>query len=144
VTDTGDGLVGAVIVDVDGTLALIGDRHRYASTGFGSDRPNPVVVAVARALSAAGKAIIVVSGRPEIARAETVAWLDCHLGVPFVGPLMRGNGDNRPDQVVKKEMFEGAIAPNYQVLCVLDDRDRTVEMWRGLGLTCLQVAPGGF
>jgi hypothetical protein len=27
---------------------------------------------------------------------------------------------------------------------VLDDRDQVVTMWRGLGLTCLQVAPGDF
>ena len=33
---------------------------------------------------------------------------------------------------------------NYNVKFVLDDRNRVVEMWRSLGLTCLQVADGDF
>ena len=36
------------------------------------------------------------------------------------------------------------IEPFYDVLCVLDDRDQVVRMWRHRGLTCLQVAPGNF
>jgi hypothetical protein len=30
------------------------------------------------------------------------------------------------------------------VVGVLDDRNRVVRMWRGLGLLCCQVAPGAF
>ena len=36
------------------------------------------------------------------------------------------------------------IKDKYQVDYVLDDRNQVVEMWRSLGLTCLQVADGDF
>jgi hypothetical protein len=28
------------------------------------------------------------------------------------------------------------------IICVFDDRTKVVNMWRDLGLTCFQVAPG--
>ena len=30
------------------------------------------------------------------------------------------------------------------VECVFDDRQKVVDMWREIGLTCMQVAPGNF
>jgi hypothetical protein len=30
------------------------------------------------------------------------------------------------------------------VFCVVDDRQKVVDMWRENGLTCFQVAPGDF
>ena len=30
------------------------------------------------------------------------------------------------------------------VVAVFDDRDKVVKMWREIGLTCMQVAPGNF
>lgn len=51
---------------------------------------------------------------------------------------------NRKDVVIKRELFDRYIRDNYQVLFVLDDRNQVVDMWRELGLKCLQVAPGDF
>jgi hypothetical protein len=134
----------AVIVDIDGTLALITDRNPYSHLGVLKDKPNAAVIAVARALASAGHVLVVVSGRAEAARADTELWLTRHLGAPFEGPHMRDDGDGRQDAVIKREIYEREIAPRYDVLCALDDRDQTVRMWRALGLTCLQVAPGEF
>ena len=36
------------------------------------------------------------------------------------------------------------ITARTSVAAVLDDRDSVVAMWRAMGLTCLQVAPGAF
>ena len=37
------------------------------------------------------------------------------------------------------------IMEEYDVLCVFDDRNQVVDMWRnGLGLQCFQVADGNF
>ena len=36
------------------------------------------------------------------------------------------------------------IKDKYRVLFVLDDRNQVVDMWRDIGLTCLQVADGNF
>lgn len=134
----------AVIVDVDGTLALVHDRSPYSHLGVLKDKPNQPVIAVARALAAQGNTLVIVSGRSELAREDTERWLDRHLGVEYDGPFMRADRDGRKDATIKREIYDRDIKPNYDVLCVLDDRDQVVEMWRSLGLTCLQVARGDF
>jgi predicted kinase len=133
----------AWIVDVDGTLALMADRSPYAWHRVGEDAPNPPVVELVRALRAAGNAILVVSGRDGVARAATLAWLDRHE-IPHDLLLLRARGDARRDSVVKREIFDRRIRHVWQVRGVLDDRDQVVRMWRHLGLTCAQVAPGDF
>ena len=134
----------AVIVDVDGTLAIITDRSPYSHHGVLKDKPNAPVIAVARALAAQGHTLVIVSGRSELARLDTELWLKRHLGVEFDGPFMRAEADDRKDATIKREIFHREIEPRFNVLCVLDDRDQVVSMWRSLGLTCLQVAPGAF
>ncbi len=134
----------AVIVDMDGTLAIITDRSPYSHRGVLKDTPNEPVIAVARALASAGHTLVIVSGRSELAREDTELWLARHLRVPFEGPFMRVAHDDRADAVIKREIYDREISPRFDVLCVLDDRDQVVRMWRGLGLVCLQVAPGDF
>jgi predicted kinase len=133
----------AWIVDVDGTLALMAGRSPYAWHRVGEDAPNPPVVELVRALRGAGNAIVVVSGRDGVARAATLAWLDRHE-IPHDVLLLRTRGDSRRDNVVKREIFDRSIRHRWQVRGVLDDRDQVVRMWRDLGLTCAQVAPGDF
>jgi hypothetical protein len=58
--------------------------------------------------------------------------------------LMRREKDHRDDTIVKKEMYEDVVEGIHEVLFVLDDRDKVVKMWRGLGLKCFQVAEGNF
>ena len=62
--------------------------------------------------------------------------------------LMRSDGDNRSDYIVKKEIYEQNIRDWQDVLFVLDDRNSkkcpVVDMWREQGLTCFQVAEGDF
>ncbi|MGC4175724.1 polynucleotide kinase [Demequina sp.] len=134
----------AVIVDIDGTLALITDRNPYSHQGVLKDKPNAAVIEVARALAARGHTLVIVSGRTEAARDDTELWLTRHLTTPFVGPFMRADRDDRKDATIKKEIYREHIEPHFDVLCVLDDRDQVVAMWRSLGITCLQVAPGNF
>lgn len=66
------------------------------------------------------------------------------LGLADIELHMRKTGDTRRDSTVKRELYERHLA-HRDVLCVLDDRDQVVRMWREeLGLTCLQVAYGDF
>jgi len=133
-----------VLVDVDGTIALTGDRDPYDESTVSADLPNAGIIAIVRALHRDGHRIVVISGRTEAARADTTLWLKRHLGVPIDALHLRAVGDRRPDVVVKKLVFRHHIERRYRVLCVLEDRSRVVEMWRDLHLTCLQVAPGDF
>ena len=141
------GLPEAWIVDVDGTLALVppGGRSPYDASRYGEDLPNHPVVALVRALAAAGSRIVVTSGREDgaVARASTAAWLDTH-GVPVDRLVMRAEGDHRTDSVVKVELLRDVIAPAYAVVGVVDDRQQVVDAWRRVGLTVAQVAPGDF
>jgi hypothetical protein len=86
------------------------------------------------------------SGRSEVVRKETEEWLQRWVvspsslkndGRPYL--YMRKEGDYRPDTTIKYEMmYELKITPD-DVLCILDDRQSVVDMWRKEGFRCLQV-----
>lgn len=133
-----------ILVDVDGTVALRGTRSPYDETLVHEDRPNRPVIAVVRAMAAAGHSVVFCSGRTEGCRDETEKWLRAHVVSWFRELHMRPVGDTRKDSIVKAELFDRHIRQAYNVVAVLDDRAQVVEMWRSLGLTVLQVAPGDF
>ena len=135
-----------ILVDVDGTLAIRGDRSPHDHDSSMEDHVNWPIVSLCDLLHSTGKfQVVIVSGREEIYRDITEYWFDTHNILPYRQALfMRLQGDNRPDDIVKKELYEKEIKPRYIVWYVLDDRNRVVKMWRELGLTCLQVAEGDF
>jgi hypothetical protein len=53
-------------------------------------------------------------------------------------------GHKLPDFRVKYDLFSEYIRDKYSVKFVLDDRQQVVDMWRRLGLKCLQVQAGDF
>lgn len=133
----------AVIVDLDGTLAIHNGRGPYEIERCSEDTLNGPVAEAVHAAAAAGHQIIYCSGREDRVLEQTMQWLADH-GLP-AGPLrMRKDGDRRKDSVVKRELFDAHIRSAYDVRYVLDDRDQVVKMWRALGLTVFQVAEGDF
>lgn len=139
-----------VLCDVDGTVALMGKgeagrRRFYDWHRVGEDDPNQPIINLVNVLRAGGYPIVFVSGRDEVCRDATWTWL-IRRRVAEEGELlfMRARKDNRPDNEVKLEIYRREIEPRWPVAWVLDDRDQVVQMWRSLGLTVLQVAPGGF
>jgi predicted kinase len=134
----------AVLVDIDGTVALINGRDPYDMSRVGEDTPNHAVIAAVRAMHAAGHAIVFCTGRNDWCRAETEAWLELYVDVPYEGLFMRADGDSRRDSVVKEEIFESEIRDRWRIVGVFDDRRQVVRMWRALGLTVFQVAEGDF
>ncbi len=133
----------AIICDLDGTLALFGDRDPYARD-FENDVPNAAVVRILQRFATANVEVIITSGRKDEFMDVTRAWLRAH-DVPYTEMFMR-----TPDQAQKKDAhlkhdwYLDAIKPRFNVLFVLDDRDQVVDMWRRLGLACLQVDYGAF
>ncbi len=138
------GMPEAFLVDIDGTVAVMGGRNPYDESRVSEDRPNEPVIRVVRALHAAGYRIVFCSGRTDGCREATAAWLAEHVGVPYEALHMRVAGDRRPDSIVKAEIFDKHVRHAYRIVGVLDDRAQVVRMWRGLGLTVLQVAEGDF
>jgi predicted kinase len=134
----------AVLVDIDGTVALKAARSPFDESRVHEDRPNLPVITVLRAMHAGGHKIVFLSGRTTGCRSATYDWLLEHIQVPFDGLYMRGIGDMRKDAIVKRELFDRHVRDAYDVACVLDDRNQVVAAWRAMGLTVLQVADGDF
>lgn len=136
----------AIICDIDGTLALLGDRDKY-DPSTGEDMLNYPIANILQVYDnqkILPVDLILVSGREDKYRSLTEKWLKKHGITHYQEFHMRKSGDFRKDYVVKKEIYEKSIKAKYEILFVLDDRDQVVKMWREEGLTCLQVAYGNF
>ena len=146
-----------VIFDLDGTLALIDKRRAKAALPNGKmnwkeffapeniqlDEPNWPVIESFKAMQRAGFTVGIFSGRDDISRKETIDWLTQH-GIEPNFLKMRKNGSFVPDDKLKKLWLDDVLKLGHEVMCVFDDRDKVVQMWRDNGITCFQVAPGDF
>ena len=132
----------AIICDIDGTLAHMKDRSPYDWNKVGEDKVDPIIKNLLDAVKGY-YIIILISGRDEACREETNKWLRKY-DIPHALLFMRPEGDIRKDLIVKRELFEKCIRPYYDIEFVLDDRNQVVDMWRSLGLKCLQVQEGDF
>ena len=137
-------LPAAVMCDIDGTLALMGDRGPYDFARCGDDLLNePVRRALWSFRLANDDRIVLLSGRGEEYRCETEAWLAQHQ-VPYDELWMRAAEDRRRDDIVKTELFDQHVRHRYAVRVSLDDRDRVVALWRRMGIPTWQVNYGDF
>lgn len=136
-------LPSAWLVDIDGTLALMGDRSPYDTTRVGEDAANTVIADLAVMLAEHDR-LVIMSGRDEVCRADTEQWLHENLGDAWAELHMRPEGDRRADYIVKADLFDRHVRDRWNVIGILDDRTQVVRMWRAMGLTCLQVADGDF
>ncbi len=129
----------AVIVDLDGTLALMVNRGPFDASKCETDEVNEVV----RGIITHQEHVVLMSGRSGEFRAHTERWLQAN-SIHYSELHMRAEGDQRKDSIVKRELFDAHVRGKWNVSFVLDDRQQVVDMWRGLGLICLQVARGDF
>tara|TARA_R110000765_G_scaffold426490_1_gene542314 strand:- start:557 stop:1003 length:447 start_codon:yes stop_codon:yes gene_type:complete len=143
-----------IIVDLDGTISdpakrlhlyKKGDYEEFNKAGK-DDLPIENICNIIRGLKDEETDVSIVTARDASVRKETLAWLNLH-DVPFDSLLMRAIGDNRSDADVKLNLLNDEFLSLYDfkdIWFVLEDRGVCVDMWRGEGLTCLQVAPGDF
>ena len=137
-------LASAYLVDIDGTVAIKGDRDIYDGTKAHLDTVNVNVADIIWNLSDLGHRIIYMSGRSDEHREVTHRWLVANHLPPVEALYMRSAGDHRKDSVVKHELFNKHVRHDYNVRGAFDDRNQVVEMWRAIGLTVFQVADGNF
>lgn len=131
-------LPAAYIFDLDGTLAH-NDGHRsfYDYSKVFWDKVHPHVQEVAIALNE-GFHVIIVTGRKPEAVEDSKLWLTNNY-IKFDEFFSRAEGDDRPDSIVKMEILERDIAPNYNVLGVFDDRPQVVRAWERAGLPVFKL-----
>ena len=130
-----------VIVDIDGTVALMNGRGPFDWHSVHTDTPNGPVCHLVRGIQ---DKVVFVSGRDAVCRTATEQWLFDRDLIGGCDLFMRPEGDMRDDRLVKEEIYRQEIEGKYNVRYVLDDRDKVVRLWRSLGLTCFQVAEGNF
>ena len=145
------------IFDLDGTLALIEERRSRARLSNGKmnfnvmfdprlinlDEPNWPVINSFKALKQAGFQVGIFSGRSNRTEEATKAWL-ANYGVEPDLMVMREDGDYTPDDQLKSAWLVKYFGNGSEVEAIFDDRQKVVDMWREMGITCFQVAPGNF
>ena len=87
----------------------------------------------------AGVKPIFLTGRPSSVQIETSYWINNNF-LPSYELIMRPANDNRPGETVKKELWKKYVEPYYNTICVFEDSNKCVNMWRELGLLTCQVA----
>ena len=117
----------AVIVDLDGTVALVDRRRELAMKPNGKldwdifldpenislDEPNRPIINLVHLLKNAEYKIIIVTGRYQRALGETIKWLERN-SVPHDAIFTRANSDYREDSIVKKEIFEHHVQEQWE------------------------------
>lgn len=153
-------LIPLYIFDLDGTLANCQHRVHFLEGEGGArwddfyaacsdDAPIWPVINTMERLLESGAEVWIFSGRREDVREKTVKWLTQFTSF-FPEELetalvMRRKGDGRDDAIIKREYFDSMLdVDRDRLVAIFDDRDRVVAMWRSLGITCFQVAPGDF
>jgi hypothetical protein len=143
--------IKGIIVDLDGTLCNSDHRKHFVDAGNWKsfyenlihDEPHEWCLEIIKAVK---WDFIFVSGRPEKYRNLTEQWFEnkTDINIGFYDLFMRKDGDFRKDSIIKEEIYRGYIEPKYEIMFCIDDRKQVVDMWRSIGLTCLQCAEGNF
>lgn len=140
-------LRSAVVFDIDGTLAKMNGRSPYDYTRVMEDLPHNDVLEMLFTFAHLNVKIIILSGREDSCREDTVAWLK-KFGVSSefydMDLYMRAEGDKRADYIIKYELFDKHIRNQYRIKAWFDDRQQVVDAMRSIGIRVYQVAPGDF
>ena len=133
-----------VIVDVDGTLAIMNGRGPFEWTKVYQDMVNEPVADLVRRLKTSGLSVIIVTGRDGSALEDTKKWLNDN-SIPFDAIYSRPAKNFEKDSIIKKRIYNTNIRDSWDIQFVLDDRNQVVKMWREeVGLPVFQVADGNF
>ena len=147
-----------ICVDLDGTLAIHNGRSPFEYSKVGTDICDERLQRIIRLIKNGGNVkVVFLSGREGTVECmqNTLDWLNENfeeLPVKYMeldddtcySLIMRKQGDFRADDIVKKELYETYLKDKFNVLCVFDDRDKVVKMWREEGILCNQVYYGDF
>ena len=139
-----------ILVDMDATLFLnTNGRPFYGDdlepTDILKDEPIPATITLVKAYATTGNLVIGLSGREDRPQIRACTLKQCqNVGINLDALILRPIGSRKRGDASKKELFEDNIKGKYYVDFVLDDSTKVVQMYRDLGLTCLQPNEGKF
>ena len=125
--------INAFIFDIDGTLAYANNRKMFDWNAVDTDQCVVPVKIILNTLYQDGYYIIILSGRDGISRELTEKWLDDN-NIKYDFLWMREINDNRPDTIIKKELYNKHIKNKFNILGVFDDRHGVCKTWVDEGL----------
>lgn len=142
-----------VVIDIDGTLCVVGDRRKYMEQDQPDwdafyrddfdDLPIGTVCDFVRSLSKHYE-IFFCTSRRETVRQKTQIWLQRNL---CMSPkdytlIMRSDSDHRPDVISKIDTFtqETTEDERADVAFVIEDSLDMAYRWRQLGYRCFHVS----
>ena len=128
-----------IVIDLDGTVALHRNRLPFDWDKLGTDFFDPRMHHLIMTYVKTGVKLIFLTGRPESVRLATENWIDSNLQTDYE-LIMRPVNEYRSGEIVKKELWEKYVEPYYNTICVFEDSNKCVNMWRELGLLTCQVA----
>lgn len=144
----------AIICDLDGTLCDTTWRQHLVTqkpkkwkeffAGIPNDPPHKHIMDLVKLYYNNGYEILFITGRDESFRKITEEWLEKHVYYISYKLFMRDIDDKRHDYEIKLEIYNTDVKPHYEVSFALEDRTQVVEMYRSIGVPCLQVARGDF
>lgn len=131
---------GVVLVDFDGCLSICSWRETWIPKVdcltetyeqfeklLMYDPPNLWLISLINAMYRDGYKIVILTGRMERVRKQSVAWLKLH-GVLYHYMKMRANDDLRHSEVYKLEY--AAEYYKQEIKMVFDDTDRVIKTFR--------------
>ena len=129
------------IFDIDGTLAhMDGKRSPYEwgkISGDSVDHSIEIITDLINDDPTGEYSTIICTGRDGVSLYETEKWLDKN-DIQYDGIYIREKGDNRPDWIVKEEMWR-EVSKKYYIVGMFDDRLQVVRRARALGFKVLNV-----
>jgi len=143
-----------IIFDFDGTLCDISHRLHHIKgpqknwdafyADCDKDVPKPHIIAMLNASLEQGYNVEIWTGRTEAVLEKSHKWLYKN-GVPGFRKeslCMRPPGNYTPDHILKKEWLDEFMSYNaYAPLCVFEDRQRVIDMWKDNNVLCFPVDP---
>jgi hypothetical protein len=132
------------VIDIDGVIADVRHRlHHVAARPkdwrafFDAAPDDPLLDEGARVVRALAEVheVVYLSGRPEVCRAATLAWLT-HHGLPPGDVHLRPHHDRRPGRFYKVEALDG-LSRTREIAVLVDDDPLVCEAARAAGYDVL-------
>lgn len=141
----------AIIVDINGTLGDCSARSHFLEQDprdwdgfFENMMTDSPIDFVHRFCNAQPNEpfwchVLLTTGAPEKYRPLMTKWLETN-NVYYNKLYMRGSFQYMKGYVWKEKLYREEIEPNYDIICVLEDKEECANMYRKLGLHCWLVA----